>query len=88
MRALTAELPGVPVRSSDELGLPAAWKEAYAFALLGFCTVHDIPATVASCTGARHPSVLGAVLPGRAGFPCRPRPERLPRVLEIAEAAA
>jgi anhydro-N-acetylmuramic acid kinase len=88
MRALTAELPGVPVRSSDELGLPAAWKEAYAFALLGFCTVHDIPATVASCTGARHPSVLGAVLPGRAGSPWRPRPERLPRVLEIAEAAA
>ncbi|MCH6165887.1 anhydro-N-acetylmuramic acid kinase [Pseudonocardia alaniniphila] len=88
MRALAAELPGVPVRSSDELGLPAAWKEAYAFALLGFCTVHDIPATVASCTGARHPSVLGAVLPGRAGFPWRPRPERLPRVLEIVEAAA
>jgi anhydro-N-acetylmuramic acid kinase len=87
MRALTAELPGVPVRSSDELGLPAAWKEAYAFALLGFCTVHDIPATVASCTGARHPSVLGAVLPGRAGFPWRPRPEQLPRVLEIAEVA-
>jgi anhydro-N-acetylmuramic acid kinase len=88
MRALATELPGVPVRSSDELGLPAAWKEAYAFALLGFCTVHDVPATVASCTGARHPSVLGAVLPGRAGFPWRPRPERLPRVLEIVEAAA
>lgn len=87
MRALAAELPGVPVRISDELGLPAAWKEAYAFALLGFCTVHDIPATVASCTGARHPSVLGAVLPGRAGFPRGERPAQLPRVLRIVQAA-
>ena len=84
MRMLAGELPGVPVRTSDELGLPAPWKEAYAFALLGFCTVHDIPATVASCTGARHPSVLGAVLPGRDGFPWRQRPEQLPRMLELA----
>jgi anhydro-N-acetylmuramic acid kinase len=87
MRALVAELPGVPIRTSDELGLPAAWKEAYAFALLGFCTLHDIPAPVASCTGARHPSVLGAVIPGRAGIPWRERPERLPRLLEIGQAA-
>ncbi|MEN3266480.1 anhydro-N-acetylmuramic acid kinase [Pseudonocardia sp.] len=87
MRMLAEELPGVLVRTSDELGLPAAWKEAYAFALLGFCTVHDIPATVASCTGARHPSVLGVVLPGRSGFPCRQRPERMPRVLQIAQAS-
>jgi anhydro-N-acetylmuramic acid kinase len=86
MRMLAEELRGVPVRASDELGLPAAWKEAYAFALLGFCTVHDIPATVASCTGARHPSVLGVVLPGRSGFPWRQRPERMPRLLEIAQA--
>ncbi|GAA1303831.1 anhydro-N-acetylmuramic acid kinase [Pseudonocardia xinjiangensis] len=83
MRMLAGELPGVPVRTSDDLGLPALWKEAYAFALLGFCTVHDVPATVASCTGARHPSVLGAVLPGRAGLPWRQRPEQLPRVLEL-----
>jgi anhydro-N-acetylmuramic acid kinase len=39
MRMLAAELAGVPLRVSDELGLPAAAKEAYAFAVLGFLTV-------------------------------------------------
>ena len=68
---------------------PAAAKEAYAFAVLGFCTVHGLPGTDRRAAPAPGiPSVLGAVLPGRAGFPWRPRPERLPRVLEIAQAAA
>ena len=34
------------------------------FAIIGFLTVHRLPATVASCTGARHASILGAVVPG------------------------
>jgi anhydro-N-acetylmuramic acid kinase len=72
MRMLAAELAGVPLRVSDELGLPAAAKEAYAFAVLGFLTVRGLPGTVASSTGARRPSVLGSVTPGRAGFPAGP----------------
>lgn len=63
---------GVALRRMDELGLPADAKEAYLLALIGFLTVHDLPATVASCTGARESSILGAVLPGRDGLP---RPE-------------
>ncbi|MFH8607210.1 anhydro-N-acetylmuramic acid kinase [Streptomyces sp. NPDC018029] len=70
MAALRAELgAGIPVRTSDELGLPAAAKEAYAFAVLGFLTLHGLPGTVPASTGARHPSVLGSITPGRRGTP-------------------
>lgn len=73
MARLRDELRGIPLRSTDELGLPAGEKEAYLFALLGFLTVHGLPGTVASCTGATQASILGAVLPGRLGLP-RPEP--------------
>ena len=69
MERLAGELPGVPVVRIDEYGIPSAAKEAYLFALLGFLTVHQLPGTVASATGAAHPVVLGALLPGRDGFP-------------------
>jgi anhydro-N-acetylmuramic acid kinase len=71
MGMLGAELAGtgVPVRTSGELGLPPAAKEAYAFAVLGFLTVHGLPGTCPASTGARHASVLGSVTPGRGGLP-------------------
>ncbi|MEU1148113.1 anhydro-N-acetylmuramic acid kinase [Streptomyces sp. NPDC005863] len=70
MAALRAELGvGVPLRASDELGLPSAAKEAYAFAVLGFLTLHGLPGTVPASTGARHASVLGSITPGRPGTP-------------------
>jgi anhydro-N-acetylmuramic acid kinase len=34
------------------------------FAIIGFLTAHRLPATIPSCTGARHASILGAVVPG------------------------
>lgn len=66
---LDAELADVPLRLSDESGLPADAKEAYAFAVPGFLTVHGLPGTAPRSTGARHPSVLGSVTPGRRGLP-------------------
>lgn len=66
---LAAALPGVRVATTDELGLPATSKEAYAFALLGFLTWLGLPATLPSCTGAGHASVLGTVTPGMRGGP-------------------
>ncbi|AWW36713.1 anhydro-N-acetylmuramic acid kinase [Streptomyces sp. AS58] len=78
MRMLGDALPGVAVRTSDELGLPAQAKEAYAFAVLGFLTAHGLPGTVPASTGARHPSVLGSVTPGRGGLRLPPPAERAP----------
>ncbi|WP_189866346.1 anhydro-N-acetylmuramic acid kinase [Streptomyces poonensis] len=78
IRMLGEELPGVPLRVSDALGLPAAAKEAYAFAVLGFLTVHGLPGTDPVSTGARHASVLGSVTPGRGGLPVVPRAGRAP----------
>ena len=74
MDGLRAALPGVEVVLSDELGAPADSKEAIAFALIGWCTLHGVPATVPGGTGAREPRILGTITPG-AG------PLRLPEPL-------
>ncbi|WP_328421001.1 anhydro-N-acetylmuramic acid kinase [Streptomyces sp. NBC_00443] len=81
MRMLGQRLAGVALRPSDELGLPSAAKEAYAFAVLGFLTAHGLPGTVPAATGARHARVLGSITPGRDGLrlppPAKERPVRL-----------
>jgi len=51
MAELQARLPGVKMRRTDELGVPEAGKEALIFAIIGFLTLHGLPATVPSCTG-------------------------------------
>jgi anhydro-N-acetylmuramic acid kinase len=84
MAMLGAELPGVPVRTSDALGLPAAAKEAYAFAVLGFLTLHGLTGTDPVSTGARHPSVLGSITPGRGGLRLPPRAGAAPVRLVLA----
>ena len=68
MGMLGQRLPGVAVRTSDELGLASDAKEAYAFAVLGFLTAHGLAGTEPASTGARHASVLGSITPGRAGL--------------------
>ncbi|MGW3201236.1 anhydro-N-acetylmuramic acid kinase [Streptomyces sp. NPDC001118] len=62
-RMLRERLAPVPARASDELGLPAAAKEAYAFAVLGFLTVHACPAPIRAARA----------LAGRACWGRRPR---------------
>jgi anhydro-N-acetylmuramic acid kinase len=59
-------LPATVVSLSDEHGLSSAAKEAIAFAVLGLLTVNGMSATLPSCTGARHASVLGVIVPGDA----------------------
>ncbi|MET7825701.1 anhydro-N-acetylmuramic acid kinase [Streptomyces sp. NPDC005386] len=78
MTMLGDRLPGVAVRTSDELGLPSAAKEAYAFAVLGFLTLHGLAGTEPASTGARHPSVLGSLIPGRNGLRLPAPAERTP----------
>lgn len=66
MAELARRLPGMPIETFDVFGIPEAGKEALVFALIGFLTVHRLPATVPSCTGARHATILGAVVAGTA----------------------
>lgn len=49
------------LRLSDEFGLPAAAKEAAAFALLAYETWNRRPSNVPSATGAKHPAILGKI---------------------------
>ena len=71
MAGLRTALPGVGVMTSDDLGVPADAKEAIAFAILGWCTLHGRPGNVPAATGASGPRVLGTITPGR-------QPLRLP----------
>ncbi|MFJ7132512.1 anhydro-N-acetylmuramic acid kinase [Streptomyces fungicidicus] len=68
MSMLRTALHGIPLRTSDDLGLPSEAKEAYAFAVLGYLTAHGLAGTVPACTGARRPSVLGSITPGSGGL--------------------
>lgn len=89
MARLAAQLPDVKLLTTDELGIPSDEKEAVAFALIGWATLHGLPANVPSCTGARGPRVLGRVSAGPSGAVAFP--ERLgawPSGLRVAEAAA
>jgi len=64
LEGLRRVLPGVSVILSDELGAPVDDKEAIAFALIGWYTMHGLPASVATGTGAREGRVLGTITPG------------------------
>jgi anhydro-N-acetylmuramic acid kinase len=84
MAMLSTALDGVPLRTSDDLGLPSAAKEAYAFAVLGYLTVHGLAGTVPTCTGAHHPSVLGSITPGSRALRLPPPATTAPLRLEIS----
>lgn len=89
MATLRAELPGVTVRTSDELGVPSQAKEALAFAVLGWHTWYGLPGVLPGATGARRPSVLGSVTPGADGRfpPGRAAAVGQPRRLEVLRPA-
>jgi anhydro-N-acetylmuramic acid kinase len=54
---------GHQLRRFDDLFFPGDAKEAVAFALLGYLTLHGQPGNVPAATGAGGPRVLGAVTP-------------------------
>lgn len=58
-----ADHGGHPLRRFDELFFPGDAKEAVAFALLGYLTLHGQPGNLPAATGAGGSRVLGAVTP-------------------------
>ena len=61
MAQLESGLNGVRVREAGELGVPGDAKEAFAFAVLAYETLHKRPANVPGATGAKKAVVLGKV---------------------------
>lgn len=80
---LRALLPGVEVGTTDAHGVPADVKEALAFAVIGWFSLHRLPGNVPSATGARAPRVLGAVHQGPHGLELPPRPDTVPTRLRV-----
>ena len=54
---------GRTLRRFDEVFFSGDAKEAVAFALLGYLTIHGQPGNLPAATGARGPRVLGSVTP-------------------------
>lgn len=56
-------LPGLKVVTTDQLGVPADWMEAMAFAWLAHCCLKGVASNRPEVTGARGLRILGAVYP-------------------------
>lgn len=52
---------GCELATSEDFGMPAAAKEAAAFALMAWHTWHRLPGNVPAATGAKRPAILGQV---------------------------
>ena len=62
-RHLAAQPGAPPLRRFDHLFFPGDAKEAVAFALLGYLTLHGQPGNVPAATGAGGSRVLGSITP-------------------------
>jgi anhydro-N-acetylmuramic acid kinase len=51
----------IQIVPSDDLGVPTAAKEAFAFALMAYETFHQRPSNLPSATGASGPAILGKI---------------------------
>ena len=60
---LDQRLSGVNVATTAELGVNPDAKEAMCFALLAYQTLHRVPTSIPSVTGASGPALLGKICP-------------------------
>jgi anhydro-N-acetylmuramic acid kinase len=58
---IAAALPGIEIVPSSRLGVPEDAKEAYAFALMAYETLHQRASNIPRATGARGPAILGKI---------------------------
>src|SRR4029078_6708690 len=62
-RMIQSALPEATVRAVDDLLLDADAKEAIAFAVAGYATLHGWPNNVPAATGAPHPGLVRRLTP-------------------------
>ena len=81
MDMLETSAEGTRLRTIEDWKIPSEAKEAYAFAVLGFLTLHGAVGATPSCTGAERATVLGNVTPGSEALtlpePAKNEPARL-----------
>ncbi len=63
VESIRALFEPIPVRLSDEFGIPVDAKEAIGFAILANETMSGNPSNIPSATGAARPVVLGKIVP-------------------------
>ncbi len=62
MKLLRKYIPAhIDIKTHEDFGISNNYKEAMAFALLGYCNFYRIPNNVPSCTGANKSVVLGKI---------------------------
>lgn len=82
MQSLQRELPGTAVQTTNALGIGPDEKEAALMALLGWLTMHGVPATVPTATGAQGSRFLGSITPGASPLQL-PQPQPTPAFLRM-----
>jgi anhydro-N-acetylmuramic acid kinase len=65
VRFLKEFLHPIPVRRTEDFGIPSEAKEALSFAVLANETISGNPSNVPRATGARERVILGKIVPGR-----------------------
>jgi anhydro-N-acetylmuramic acid kinase len=68
MKRMQARLTNCKILSISELGISTQSKEAIAFALIGFLSLHGLAGQIPSCTGANGEKILGSLTPGEGAF--------------------
>ncbi len=61
MLKLIENYTGISVKTHNDFGIDDKFKEAIAFAMLGFCTLNNTPNNLPSCTGAKKSVIMGVV---------------------------
>ena len=61
IKGLKTHLPDLKLKTHADFGINDKYKEALAFAMLGYCTLNRIPNNIPSCTGAKMPVIMGEI---------------------------
>jgi anhydro-N-acetylmuramic acid kinase len=83
MKRMQERLTHCKVLTISELGISTQSKEAIAFALIGFLSLHGLAGQIPSCTGASGERVLGSLTPGAGAFIVPQKIATMPKRVKI-----